>query len=723
MALIERLRLLIEAEGGDRSALAFAAVGAAAVFAGKQIVDFGADAVSAASDLNETMSKSNTIFAQNGAAIAAWASQGANNFGLSKQAALEAAAGFGNLFDQLGFGGKQTAEMSTSLVELAADFASFSNADITQVLDAQAAAFRGEYDALQRFVPTMNAAAIEQKALEQTGKRTTASLTLQEKALATNTLMMEGAGAATGDFDRTSGQLANQQRILKANLDNATAALGEKLTPAVTELVKFLNTRALPALGTFAHGVETIGGVAADMLGFIVEGVNLAARGIANVGDALGADGIAAELRAGSDAAEEMRAKLHKVSETIGNVGNESRDTAGDLGGLVDSEGRFGKAADNTTESLKEQNKTLTTLRDSEIGLREAKEAIVQAVRDQADAQDEYNKLLETGGVDMERVHKAQSDILKVQLDMDDALRDVVKAQQAVNRAMEPATSKDLAKGQRDVEAAQDDVTQAGFRLTEAQTDLNSLMGTGTATAEELALAQIAVRDAERSVADTKDNVIEAQAALNELHKVGTSDSEAYSTAVDALTVAQAAADKATRNFHTAQDELNTSQGVAPEFARALEDASLKLRDATEGVGDKTWNAEKATWAWKDALVAGDSAASGATPKVKALADEVSHLNKEVEHGMSLAASIDNMFTQIGALSGAALSASIDDRVAGFGTQAQSTGGLLGPAFDAVGTASGNTIIQLVLDGSVVTEVVYKGLQAKQRTNGALGLN
>ncbi|MGE0229971.1 MAG: hypothetical protein AB7U23_15835, partial [Dehalococcoidia bacterium] len=142
-----------------------------------------------ASDMAETLSKSNTIFGDQGKAIETWAGGAAKGFGQSKQQALEAAATFGNLFTQLGVGTGQAAGMSQQMVELASDFASFHNADPTDVLEAITAAFRGEYDAVQRYVPTINAAAVAQKALEMTGKRTTKELTEQEKALATQKLL------------------------------------------------------------------------------------------------------------------------------------------------------------------------------------------------------------------------------------------------------------------------------------------------------------------------------------------------------------------------------------------------------------------------------------------------------------------------------------------------------------------------------------------------------
>lgn len=207
--------------------------------------------IGAASDMNETLSKSNTIFGSSGKIIEQWADGAARDFGQSKQQALEAAGTFGNLFTQLGMGVQPAADMSQKMTELASDFASFHNADITEVINAQTAAFRGEYDALQRFVPTINAAAVETKALEMTGKENAKALTAQEKAAATYALMMEGAGAALGDFDRTASGLANSQRTLSAQFDDIQAKIGEKLIPVMGALVNFISSDVIPGLEKF----------------------------------------------------------------------------------------------------------------------------------------------------------------------------------------------------------------------------------------------------------------------------------------------------------------------------------------------------------------------------------------------------------------------------------------------------------------------------------------
>jgi len=93
------------------------------------------DTVEAASALNETLSKSKVVFGSAARGVEDFGDDAALSLGISKQAAVEAAATFGNLFVGLKLGEKPAADMSTRLVTLAGDLASFNNLDPTEVLE------------------------------------------------------------------------------------------------------------------------------------------------------------------------------------------------------------------------------------------------------------------------------------------------------------------------------------------------------------------------------------------------------------------------------------------------------------------------------------------------------------------------------------------------------------------------------------------------------------
>lgn len=214
------------------------------------------DSVVAASDLSETVSKVDTLFGSSSAGIMQWAQNSATAMGLPKQAALDAVGTIGNLFMQLGASSDEAAGVGQNMVQLSADLASFHNVagGSAEVLDAMSAAFRGEYDALQRYIPTINGAAVEQQALAMTGKESAKELTNLEKAMAVQAIMARDAGAAMGDFARTSGGLANQQRILDAQMADLQATVGAALLPVMATLTTLLNQMVqavLPPLTAF----------------------------------------------------------------------------------------------------------------------------------------------------------------------------------------------------------------------------------------------------------------------------------------------------------------------------------------------------------------------------------------------------------------------------------------------------------------------------------------
>jgi len=207
----------------------FIALAAAAGFLAKNSIDAGRDLV-------ETTNMASVVFGNQADEMITWADTADRTVGLSKQAALEATATFGDMFTQLQFSGDEAASLSQSTVQLAADLGSFRNLPTEDVLLRIQGAMRGEYDSLKLLIPNISAARIESEALATTGKSVASELTAQEKVAATLAVINKDASNATGDFARTSGDLANQQKIVAAASENMTAELGEQLLPAVLTL-------------------------------------------------------------------------------------------------------------------------------------------------------------------------------------------------------------------------------------------------------------------------------------------------------------------------------------------------------------------------------------------------------------------------------------------------------------------------------------------------------
>lgn len=190
-------------------------------------------AADAASSLDESLSKSNQVFAENAKVIENWSKDSAENLGISQQAAIEAAATYGNLFAAMKIAPDVSAKMSTSLVGLASDLASFNNADPTDVLEALRSGLTGEVEPLRKFGINLNDARLRQEALKLGLSDGKSVLDASAKAQAAYSIILQDSALAQGDFARTSDGLANKQRIANAEFQNAKAALGAALVPGL----------------------------------------------------------------------------------------------------------------------------------------------------------------------------------------------------------------------------------------------------------------------------------------------------------------------------------------------------------------------------------------------------------------------------------------------------------------------------------------------------------
>jgi hypothetical protein len=233
--------------------VAAAAFAAAAVAAGTFAVKVGIDAVKAASDLSETVSKVGVLFGDTAKKIEKFAEGAATSLGQTKQQALDAAATFATFGKAAGLTGDALANFSTDFVTLASDLASFNNTSPEQAINAIGSALRGEAEPLRAYGVLLDDASLRQKALELGIVSTTKNaLTPQQKVLAAQKLIFEQTGAAQGDFARTSDGLANKTRILTASLENAKATIGQALLPIVLQLATFISKNVLPIVERFS---------------------------------------------------------------------------------------------------------------------------------------------------------------------------------------------------------------------------------------------------------------------------------------------------------------------------------------------------------------------------------------------------------------------------------------------------------------------------------------
>ena len=234
-------------KASDKAAFAINKMAVPAAIAFGAIVTGGYKAAQAASDFNETVSKSGIIFGEASTEIKRFADTAASSLGLSKQAALDAAATMGTFGKSAGLAGTDLSNFSIEMVKLSGDLASFHNANPADVALALGAALRGEAEPIRKFGVLLNDAAVKAQAMKMGLYDGTGALSAQAKVLATQKLILEQTSDAQGDFARTSDGAANQQRILAAQVSNAKVAIGQAFLP-ILEAV-------LPVLVNFATAI------------------------------------------------------------------------------------------------------------------------------------------------------------------------------------------------------------------------------------------------------------------------------------------------------------------------------------------------------------------------------------------------------------------------------------------------------------------------------------
>ncbi|EJV02945.1 peptidoglycan endopeptidase EnpA [Enterococcus faecalis] len=272
---------------------AFTKIRNGAMIAGAEIAGAGKKAFDYASDTNEALNKVEVAFGDNNKVVEDWSKSTLTNIGLAQGTALDLAATYGDMSTSMGIGTEEAAKMSTSLVDLAGDLASFKNIGIDRVNTALNGVFTGETEALKGLGIVMTQTNLEQfamasgalqssidnskaaknamarekaqdrlnKAIKKHGensieardaqlKLTEAeskgeevqqakldSLSQEELVRLRYNYVMSKTKNSQGDFARTSDQAANATRVFTESIKETSAKLGQGLLPIFTPLI------------------------------------------------------------------------------------------------------------------------------------------------------------------------------------------------------------------------------------------------------------------------------------------------------------------------------------------------------------------------------------------------------------------------------------------------------------------------------------------------------
>jgi hypothetical protein len=441
-------------------------------FAGTQVVQFGKDVIMAASNMNESLGKMQVVFGENATAVEKWANTSSTAMGMSKQSAVEAAGTYGNLFQAFGLGQEPATKMSTTLVQLASDMASFNNTSIDDAILALRSGLSGETEPLKKFGVALSEARLKEEAMSMgLIKSTKEALTPAAKAQASYALIMKDTILAQGDFARTGDGTANTMRTLQANMENAKASLGAGLLPVFNALLAVLkpiiaslasfgnflaaNKEAVTvfigvlAAGTVAWGAYTLAvnastiatkawaiATKANPIGLLITAVALLAAGMVtlwNKSDTfrkmiieVGKAGVTAmgfiikitgELVTGM--MKLITGPMRLLLKGLSMLGNKSAgDALKEINGIIDNTGKFfdnaAKKVDGLKGKLDELGKQKPAVEKANTAAKDKANQVTDKVKDKGKLTDAEKSKLE----------KYQKDVLKIYKDMNDAIAD-----------------------------------------------------------------------------------------------------------------------------------------------------------------------------------------------------------------------------------------------------------------------------------------------------------
>jgi hypothetical protein len=211
---------------------------------GKVLLDFGKDAIQAASALEEVQNVVDVTFGASADQIDKWAKNAITQFGLTETQAKRYTSTIGAMMKSMGLSGDAVTKMSEDLAGLAADMASFYNLDFDTAFAKIRSGISGETEPLKQLGINMSQANIEAFMLQQGIAKTWKEMSASEQAMIRYQYLMQATSDAQGDFARTTDGVANGTRLLENQLETLKTKLGEPLKnafgAALVEVNKFL---------------------------------------------------------------------------------------------------------------------------------------------------------------------------------------------------------------------------------------------------------------------------------------------------------------------------------------------------------------------------------------------------------------------------------------------------------------------------------------------------
>lgn len=253
------------------------------------LFNFGKNAIKLGSDITEVENVVDTAFGSMAGHAYAFAATAKEQFGLSELAAKQYSGTMMAMLKSSGVAQAQAAKMSTTLAGLAGDIASFYNLETDEAFYKLRSAISGETEPMKQLGVNMNIVNLEAFAMSRGITKAYKDMTLAEQATLRYNYILAKTTDAQGDFARTSGNYANQLRLLKTNFESLSAIIGQGLIAAILPAIKWLNalmSKLMEAAKVFRSFMYTLFGKVEGSQGGIVDDLGGITDGMDDIGDA-----------------------------------------------------------------------------------------------------------------------------------------------------------------------------------------------------------------------------------------------------------------------------------------------------------------------------------------------------------------------------------------------------------------------------------------------------
>lgn len=232
-----------------------AAAGGFAIVGGKHFFNVGEELVS----LDQ---KINTVFSgQSLNQVTGWADDVAARMGLTSTQAAGLAANAGDLLKPMGFTADQAASMSTEIIGLSGALSEWSGGQrsVEETAEILSKALLGERDSLKSLGISINQAEVDQRAMTIAVEAGRDAINEQDKALATQQLILEKSTDAQEAYAAGGNKLTAAQNRLKAAFGEIQERIARKLLPVFARLADI----AVELIDVFDK--DGLGGVISDV--------------------------------------------------------------------------------------------------------------------------------------------------------------------------------------------------------------------------------------------------------------------------------------------------------------------------------------------------------------------------------------------------------------------------------------------------------------------------